>query len=118
MSVVSSHTGDSKPVKQGVNGTVILPPLVFLIKPHFAVKIARGYKIGLVSCTCKYDLRLEFSFQEFTLTDDTVLEEHLEDPRLTQMKLLGDGGEKALSGHSGLHSSYKTFLAYFTPKSA
>jgi hypothetical protein len=25
----SSHTADSKPVKQGVNSTVILPPLVF-----------------------------------------------------------------------------------------
>ena len=31
--------------------------------------------------------------QEFTLTDDTVLEEHFEDPRLTQMKLLGEGGK-------------------------
>jgi hypothetical protein len=27
--VVSSHTTDSKPVKQEVNGTVILPPLEF-----------------------------------------------------------------------------------------
>jgi hypothetical protein len=27
--IVSSHTGDSKLVKQEVNGTVILPPLVF-----------------------------------------------------------------------------------------
>ncbi len=27
--VVSFHTVDSKPVKQEVNGTVILPPLVF-----------------------------------------------------------------------------------------
>ncbi len=26
---VSCHTADSKPVKQEVNGTVILPPLVF-----------------------------------------------------------------------------------------
>jgi hypothetical protein len=26
--IVSSHTADSKPVKQEVNGTVILPPLV------------------------------------------------------------------------------------------
>ena len=29
------------------------------------------------------------STQEYTLTDDTVLEEHYEDPRLTQMTLLG-----------------------------
>ncbi len=27
--IVSSHTADSKAVKQEVNGTVILPPLVF-----------------------------------------------------------------------------------------
>jgi hypothetical protein len=27
--IASCHTADSKPVKQEVNGTVILPPLVF-----------------------------------------------------------------------------------------
>jgi hypothetical protein len=27
--IVSCHTADSKPVKQEVNGIVILPPLVF-----------------------------------------------------------------------------------------
>jgi len=27
--IISCHTSDSKPVKQEVNGTVILPPLVF-----------------------------------------------------------------------------------------
>jgi hypothetical protein len=27
--IVSCHTADSKPLKQEVNGTVILPPLVF-----------------------------------------------------------------------------------------
>jgi len=27
--IVSIHTADSKPVKQEVNGTMILPPLVF-----------------------------------------------------------------------------------------
>jgi hypothetical protein len=27
--IVSCHTADSKPVKQEVNGTVLLPPLVF-----------------------------------------------------------------------------------------
>ena len=30
-----------------------------------------------------------FFFQEYTLIDDTVLEEHYEDPKLTQMKLVG-----------------------------
>jgi hypothetical protein len=29
--IVSSHAADSKPVKQQVNSTVILPPLVFLV---------------------------------------------------------------------------------------
>lgn len=32
-------------------------------------------------------------FQTFTLTDDTVLEEHNEDPALIQMHLIGDGGK-------------------------
>jgi len=27
--IVSCHTADAKPVKQEVNGTIILPPLVF-----------------------------------------------------------------------------------------
>jgi hypothetical protein len=39
--IVSSHTADSKPVKPEVNGTVILPPLVFpawTIKRHFVQK--------------------------------------------------------------------------------
>jgi hypothetical protein len=34
--IVSCHTADSKPVKQEVNGTVILPPLVF---PDFGIKL-------------------------------------------------------------------------------
>ena len=29
---------------------------------------------------------------EFTVTDDTVLEEHLESPDLVQMRILGEGG--------------------------
>jgi hypothetical protein len=31
--IVCSHTADSKPVKQEVNCTVILPPLVFSARP-------------------------------------------------------------------------------------
>jgi hypothetical protein len=34
--IVSSHTADSKPVKQEVNGTVILTPLVF---PGWAILV-------------------------------------------------------------------------------
>jgi hypothetical protein len=33
--IVSSHTADSKPVKQEVNGTVILPPLVFPANSYY-----------------------------------------------------------------------------------
>lgn len=32
-------------------------------------------------------------FQDLTVTDDTVLEDHNEDPSLVQMRLIGDGGE-------------------------
>ncbi|KAH9630103.1 hypothetical protein HF086_004809, partial [Spodoptera exigua] len=45
-----------------------------------------------------HDKHLEFldyanllPYQELTVTDDTVLEEHSEDPSLVQMRLLGDG---------------------------
>jgi hypothetical protein len=40
--IVSCHTADSKPVKQEVNGTVILPPLVFpVFSFHFSIVTAR-----------------------------------------------------------------------------
>lgn len=35
--------------------------------------------------------------QELTVTDDTVLEEHSEDPSLVQMRLLGDGGNLTIN---------------------
>ena len=34
--------------------------------------------------------------REFTVTDDTVLEEHLENPELVQMRILGEGGTERL----------------------
>lgn len=34
-----------------------------------------------------------FVLQELTVTDDTVLEEHSEDPSLVQIRLIGEGGE-------------------------
>jgi hypothetical protein len=37
--IVSSHTVDSKPVKQEVNSTVILPPLVFPALRHRFVQL-------------------------------------------------------------------------------
>ncbi len=36
--IVSTHTADFKPVKQEVNGTVILPPLVFPAIPLFRMQ--------------------------------------------------------------------------------
>ncbi len=41
--VVSCHTADSKPVKQEVNGTVILPPFVFLAE-CLALCQSHGYR--------------------------------------------------------------------------
>jgi hypothetical protein len=38
--IVSSHTADSKPVKQEVNGTVIRPPLVFPDGSHECLYMA------------------------------------------------------------------------------
>ena len=40
--IVSSHTADSKPVKQEVNGTVIHPPLVFPARWHCCVSLHIG----------------------------------------------------------------------------
>jgi hypothetical protein len=40
--IVSCHTADSKPVKQEVNGTVILPPLGF---PGVSVEEKKGFVI-------------------------------------------------------------------------
>ncbi len=38
--IASSHTADSKPVNQEVNGIVILPPLIFLVKGSSSVAAA------------------------------------------------------------------------------
>jgi hypothetical protein len=45
--IVSCHTADSKPVKQEVNGTVILTPSVFpdlCIMPTISRRVAQGAK--------------------------------------------------------------------------
>ncbi len=51
--IVSSHTADSKPVKQEVNGTMILPPLVFpwysLGESNYGIASTRSFDIGLAS---------------------------------------------------------------------
>jgi hypothetical protein len=43
--IVSSHTADSKPVKQEVNGTVILPPLVFPVEILDKFRLVTFHKI-------------------------------------------------------------------------
>ncbi len=57
--IVSCHTADSKPVKQEVNSTVILPPLVFpekyfevfapanVFKPFLTLPVASGTNFQL-----------------------------------------------------------------------
>jgi hypothetical protein len=47
--IVSSHTADSKPVKQEVNGTVILPPLVFPGTGHKLKRPARDKPSSLLN---------------------------------------------------------------------
>jgi hypothetical protein len=48
--VVSCHAADSKPVKQEVNGTVILPPLVF---PGWGINILVGWDYGAATLSPK-----------------------------------------------------------------
>ncbi len=50
--IVSCHTADSKPVKQEVNGTVILPPLVF--PTYDNSKKARVFHIANVTITTDF----------------------------------------------------------------
>jgi hypothetical protein len=44
--IVSCHTANSKPVKQEVNGTVILPPLVFPAWIFFQIQRQTGFEIN------------------------------------------------------------------------
>jgi len=45
--IVSCNTAGSKPVKQEVNGTVILPPLVFPGKSFIAPAWSKSFLISL-----------------------------------------------------------------------
>jgi len=44
--IVSCHTADSKPVKQEVKGTVILPNLVFPGPTHVSPRLAENIRPG------------------------------------------------------------------------
>jgi len=64
--IVSSHTADSKPVKQEVDGTVILPPLVFPgcgMRSIFKVQIMKMVKLLLVIHSSK---KIKVSFISFS----------------------------------------------------
>ncbi len=57
--IASCHTADSKPVKQEVNGTVILPPLVFPgLKYEKMSKIIRISKMAIRFEQLKSDLNI------------------------------------------------------------
>jgi hypothetical protein len=47
--IVSCYIADSKPVKQEVNGTVILPPLVF---PDISVSVSKSLIKCKYVCVC------------------------------------------------------------------
>ncbi len=49
--IVSCHTADSKPVKKEVNGTVIIPPLVFPVPTMVSIRKKENvYSVGTSSC--------------------------------------------------------------------
>ncbi len=48
--IVSCHAADSKPVKQEVNGTVILPPLVFPARSNLSSHSSKKYLIPTELC--------------------------------------------------------------------
>jgi hypothetical protein len=50
--IVSCHTADSKPVKQEVNGTVILPPLEFPGETvgHIMMQLSHPYLLIKIGC--------------------------------------------------------------------
>jgi hypothetical protein len=50
--IISSYTADSKPVKQGVNGTGVLPPLV---QPAF-LPVANQFVLGFIKNLYSYIL--------------------------------------------------------------
>jgi hypothetical protein len=69
--LVSNHTADSKPVKQEVNGTVILPPLVFprLVVTRRSIVLIFPFHKGFPVPNCF--LRL-FQVGEFYSVNNTI----------------------------------------------
>ncbi len=56
--IVSCHTTDSKPVKQEVNGTVMLPPLVFPGQPFRPSVVVNVFSLLISSKLWLLDFQL------------------------------------------------------------
>jgi hypothetical protein len=62
--IVSCHTADSKPVKQEVNGTVILPPLVFPGRTNGSVHVYSSILNKLIKSNYEKVNRIIFKTQK------------------------------------------------------
>ncbi len=71
--IVSCHTADSKPVKQEVNGTVILPPVVFPDQPSMKIQTCKRHytdpKVQVQNLNC-FIFLFYFFFQELKKKKD------------------------------------------------
>jgi hypothetical protein len=92
--IISSHTADSKPVKQEVNGTVILPPLVFPgqhVKSVLIATLLSAFMLSVVVLNVAAPTKNENSDEK--------------------TKKLQGGIEAAKKANRCLKSSYKNFFS-------
>ncbi len=69
--IVSCHTADSKPVKQEVNSTVILPPLVFPVEGDLAPSSHRSIVIDIIMAG-KPSLENDLNIVPMSLTNSQI----------------------------------------------
>ncbi len=69
--IVSGDTADSKPVKQEVNGTVILPPLVIPVRTLDLRTMSRVFYRSIVYFRCDKKL-FKFNIEVWFKQDDKV----------------------------------------------
>lgn len=65
----------------------------------FYDKVNKLLLFALIQCTYTPLFGICYCLQDLTVTDDTVLEEHNEDPALVQMRLIGDGGKFCINNN-------------------
>lgn len=70
--------------------------------------------IVIKSLVFKFLIRSFLFLQDLTVTDDTVLEEHNEDPSLVQMRLIGDGGKCMINLIQYFKINFTAFI-FFSP---